>query len=108
MILNKKTNLILFILFVLITSYSLDISLVSLAHDHETVIDYEDHCPACQWEIQTKENDVYLQPILNAITNPLVINFETPIYQTLVYNNLIYVTSQSPRSPPFVDYEMGL
>lgn len=97
----------MFLLLVLSTSYGLDISLVSLAHDHEPVIDYDDNCPACQWEIQTKENDAYLQPILNAIKNPLLINFETPIYQTLIFNNFIDVTSQLPRSPPIVDYEMG-
>ncbi|MFO7890988.1 MAG: hypothetical protein R6V04_11680 [bacterium] len=107
MMLTKKDSFLIFILFVLLSSYGLDISLVALAHDHNPVIDYEDNCPACQWEIQTKENDVFLQSLLNALQNPLLINLETLTYQTLIYNTFIYITSQLPRSPPTSDYEMG-
>ncbi len=97
----KKNTLVLFILILLFSGYGLDVSLVAFAHDHEPVIGYVDNCPACQWEIQFKENDTYIQPILNAINNPLLLNLETPVYHTLQYNTLIYITSKSPRSPPF-------
>ena len=99
----KKNTFVLFILILLFSSYGLDVSLVAFAHDHEPVIGYVDNCPACQWEIQFKENDVYIQPILNAIKNPLLINFETPYYQILIYHTFIYINSQSPRSPPIID-----
>ncbi len=100
MILTKKDTLLIFIIFILLSSYGLDVAIVAFSHDHEPVIDYEDNCPACQWEIQSKENDVYLQTIWNTLHNSLFINFETPVYQILLYKFFINITTLSPRSPP--------
>jgi len=100
MLLTKKANFLIFILLILLSSYGLDVTIVAFAHDHEPLIDYEDNCPACQWEIQSKENDVYLQTIWNTLQNSLFINFDTPIYQILHYKSFINITTLSPRSPP--------
>ncbi len=101
MILTKKDSILIFILVLLFSSYGLDVSFVALAHDHDPVIGYEDNCPACQWEIQSKGNDVYLQLLLDTLQNSLSLCFETPTFNILTYNTLIYISTQSPRSPPY-------
>ena len=73
-----------------------------LGHNHELDGHFHDNCPACQWEIQTFENDTISGDILSAFSYALQYSGQHFINQNIYFLNQYFHSTKLSRAPPSI------
>jgi len=70
-------------------------------HNHEPDFSFHDNCPACQWQVQTQNDDTSISTVLDALIDPLVLLDHTPLIQSIVLTKQDFQNNHFARAPPY-------
>ena len=85
---------------VLILTYICIALFVPFLHNHVADASFHDNCPACQWELQAKHDDVFIASILLQTLAPLAESGELITVQAPDIKNQFRFLSDPVRGPP--------
>ena len=89
------------ILLLLLGNYSAVCLVTCVSHNHEPDFNFHDNCPACQWQVQSQQDDTYTNVILDALLDPLIFVGHTPIVRSIILTKKDFVINNLSRAPPY-------
>jgi len=97
---NFKFNKQKILLIGLIGYYTIICLFSYLGHNHAPDFNFHDSCPACQWEVQAKEDDGYTQALMASFFHPLVLYEERAVRLFQIFISNVDLTINTSRAPP--------
>ncbi|MBN2415928.1 hypothetical protein JXO52_08800 [bacterium] len=73
---------------------------VPFLHTHAADAHFHDNCPACQWELQAKNDDAVTSSILLEIDLPLSPSRDSIEEHSVPFAHQLFASSISTRGPP--------
>ena len=97
---HSKKQYITPVSLILLAGYVFSALFVSFSHNHEINGSFHDDCPACQWNLQAKDEDTVTKSFVRPLILPPYLSFEHITELIVMYSNLTDCTEIHPRGPP--------